>query len=1018
VTLESNASASGAVRVDRLNPIDPSRDRDQTPFKVVVEQSVDGLLVIDGDGVVMFANPAAKAILSRGDGELVGVNFGFPVSADASSELEVPRPDGTFGTVELRAADITWEGEDAYLLSLRDVTEVRAAERQLSERERHFRLIADAIDDVFWISTPGVSESVYVSPAYERIWGRSRSDFESNPRAFANAIHPDDKAEFLSCVDEFHRQGRAYTAEYRIVRPDGEVRWIHERGYPAGNDEGLGPLMAGVCRDVTARKLVEEEARQERDFAENLIETAQAIVLVLDMDGHIVRYNRYMEQISGYRIEEVRGRSWFETFIPEREQQCVRSLFDTARAGTATKGNINAIRTRDGGERLVEWYDSLLTGSDGGTIGLLAIGQDVTEKLEAQRDRDEMNRRLQLALGAASVGLWDYYPQETTIVFSAEWKRQLGFEPDELADEVIEWADRLHPDDADRVIEYLQDYVARGEAGEYSIEFRLRHRDGSYRWMLANGRAIEFDGGKVTRMLGCHVDITARRRAEERIRFLREIVEQTPDGIVCTDTDFKINYMNKAAEDLFGWSFEEIEGKTADLFNADPRAEEIQRSIYETIVGGKVFDGEALNRRKDGSTFVCQFRVTPILDEKGEAIAYLGAQRDVTDLKHLHEQLNRSRRMEAVGQLAGGIAHDFNNLLTVIKIHTEFALGDLHEKDPLREDIETVKEAGERASKLTRQLLAFSRKQMMTPEVIDLNDIVLGLEPMLRRIIGEDIELKTELRREIGRVHADPGKIEQVLMNLCVNARDAMQSGGTLVIGTDDVEVGDGLATQLPDLGPGTYVLLSISDTGTGMTAEVKERAFEPFYTTKEKSRGTGLGLATVYGIVKQSGGDIEILSEPGQGATLKIYLPRVDAPKTVQTRPSDVTDLTGAEKVLVVEDDDTVRELTRRVLRSAGYEVLTAANAGEALLEYERHAGDIQLVISDVIMPKMSGRELVDRLEKISSGLNVLFMSGYTDEAIARHGILEDGTQFISKPFSSRDLLIAVRRAIDEGGH
>ena len=379
------------------------------------------------------------------------------------------------------------------------------------------------------------------------------------------------------------------------------------------------------------------------------------------------------------------------------------------------------------------------------------------------------------------------------------------------------------------------------------------------------------------------------------------------------------------------------------------------------------------------------------------------------------EQLNKVQRLEAVGRLAGGVAHDFNNLLSVIITYAGFALEDLRRTDPMRADLEEVQRAGQRAAELTRQLLAFSRKQVLEPEVLDLNEVVGGIEAMLRRLLGEDIDIVVHTADGLGRVEADPGQIEQVIMNLAVNARDAMPSGGKLTIETANVELDQDYANGRVGVKPGRYVQLVVSDTGCGMDDQTLARVFEPFFTTKGQDRGTGLGLATVYGIVKQSGGNIWVYSEPDRGTSFKVYLPRVDAPATAAKRPTAPQVAAGDETVLVVEDEVAVRRAAERILSRAGYQVLAAANGGEALLLCERHDGTIDLLLTDVVMPQMSGRELAERLAEIRPGLRTLYMSGYTDNAIVHHGVLDPGTRFISKPFSVADLTRKVREVLDE---
>src|SRR5713226_2276376 len=388
--------------------------------------------------------------------------------------------------------------------------------------------------------------------------------------------------------------------------------------------------------------------------------------------------------------------------------------------------------------------------------------------------------------------------------------------------------------------------------------------------------------------------------------------------------------------------------------------------------------------------------------------------RDVTEQRRLQEQLLQSQKMEAVGRLAGGVAHDFNNLLTVIISYTDLLLEDLGRDDPKREDVAAVRKAAEGAAALTHQLLAFSRKQVLQPKVLDVNATVATTEKLLRRLIGEDIQLVAKLASGLGRVKADPGQIEQVIMNLAVNARDAMPAGGQLTIETANVEMDQAYVRGHPLAQPGRYVMLAVSDTGIGMDEETKAHIFEPFFTTKEMGKGTGLGLATVYGIVKQSGGFIWLYSEPGQGTSFKIYMPRVDESAERATPAAAETLPRGTETVLVVEDAPAVRAVTRQVLERQGYTVLEAPNGEAALVLATKHHGPIHLLLTDVVMPGVNGRQVAEQLARPRPDMMVLFTSGYTDDSVVRHGILESGIAYLQKPFTPDSLARKVREVLD----
>jgi len=513
-----------------------------------------------------------------------------------------------------------------------------------------------------------------------------------------------------------------------------------------------------------------------------------------------------------------------------------------------------------------------------------------------------------------------------------------------------------------------------------------------------------------------------RKQAEESLKEseerFREMSTSAQDAIIMMDHDGNISYWNNAAEKIFGYTAQEAIGKALHGFLAPNKFQkQFNKGFHDFIqtgqgeIVGKTVEMSAL--RKEGTEFPIGLSISSV-KIKGEWNA-VGILRDITGRKNIEAQLRHSQKMEAVGRLAGGIAHDFNNLLTAITGYAELISMSLDPYDPLVNSVEEIKKAGKRASSLTSQLLAFSSNQALQPEVINLNDSVENTTKILQRLIGADIDLITVLKPDLWRTKAEPGQVEQVIMNLAINARDAMPLGGKLTIETTNMEMDESFMDRPADVEPGPFVMLAMSDTGQGMDEETRNLIFEPFFTTKDRDKGTGLGLASVYGIVRQCGGHISVYSEPDRGTTFKLYLPQVKEdidPTRPNTAPLEK--LKGAETILLVEDDEAVRTVVREVLQKTGYNVLETASAGEALLVSEQHPGLIHLMVSDVVMPRMNGPDLAERLESWHPEMKVLYMSGYTGNVIINNGMLSAEKAFIQKPFSTESLLFKVREVLD----
>jgi PAS domain S-box-containing protein len=571
----------------------------------------------------------------------------------------------------------------------------------------------------------------------------------------------------------------------------------------------------------------------------------------------------------------------------------------------------------------------------------------------------------------------------------------------------------LYVSDEDRA-NFLEKLVAKGRLTNFDMT--LRRKDGSPVLVVANVTLTTqaASGGLIIE--GTFVDITERKRAEaEHVRLVTAI-EQSAEAVMITNTAGDIEYVNPAFSHITQYSREEVLGQNPRILKSGNQDRELYQKLWATILQGKNWQGEIINRRKDGSLYTEQMSIAPVRGERGTLTHFIATKQDVTARKQLEQQFVQAQKMEAVGRLAGGVAHDFNNLLTIINGYAHLLMERSSSEDPRRSLSEEILIAGERAATLTRQLLAFSHRQVMEARVLDLNCVLADTEKMLRRLVREDVEMVVTLKPGLGLVKVDPGQIEQVIMNLAINASDAMPQGGKLLIETSNVEVENDKARSRPNMAPGQYLMVAVSDMGCGMDPETQAHIFEPFFTTKEKGKGTGLGLAMVHGIVEQSGGFIWVYSEPGQGSTFKLYFPCIEG-SVPTAEPAKVPPTERAEDneiVLVVEDEIGVRMLVCETLKSKGYQVLEAAGALQALAMAKQHTKPIHLLLTDVVMPEVGGKQLANRLSILHPETKVLYMSGYTDDAIVRHGILTGSMAFLQKPFTPNALMQKIREVLE----
>jgi|GEM_PF-567850 len=766
------------------------------------------------------------------------------------------------------------------------------------------------------------------------------------------------------------------------------------------------------------REKIEEKLRESEQLFRNIFEKHSAVKFLLDPEtGDIVDANAAAASFYGWPREKLRSMNIREinTLAPDEIKKRLKQAAD---------GNLLSFEFRhrraDGSARDVEVFSGSIVSE--GRVLIHSIVHDITERKEAERKLRESEDRYRMLFEQArdSILLLELPPEGEPIILEANAAALLmhGYTREELVGKPISFLD--NDPSASSALELVGRIKA---AGSLAFEAQHRRKDGSVVDLEVSVK--EMAGGGKHLLLDISRDITGRKRAEEALRAseaeLRTMAEAMPQIVWIARPDGWNTFINRKWMDYTGLTLEESLGHGWDKpFHPDDQLR--AREAWQKARSEKgIYSIESRLRRADGVYRWWLIRGVPLTDAEGKILRWYGTCTDIQDLKmeekareEMHSQLLQSQKMEAVGMLAGGVAHDFNNILTAIKAYGGFIYKNLRPEDPMRSDAEEILTASDRAAALTRQLLAFSRRQVLSPQAVDLNKIVGGMTKMLKRLLHEDIALVPKLAEAACSVMADPGQIEQVIMNLVVNARDAMPKGGTLNLQTDIVDGPEMLAAH-PGMPRGPLVRLRVRDNGSGMSAEVKSHVFEPFYTTKGHGRGTGLGLSTVFWIIKQSRGEISVETEEGKGTEFSVYLPLLTeaAPEIAVSKPSPSA-VKNTETVLLVEDEETLRRLCERLLKEGGYAVISASSGKNALEAMERHGKPADLLLSDVVMPGMSGRDLARELERRKLIRRTLYMSGYTDETIVKHGVLEPGIAFIYKPFSPEGLAAKLREVLD----
>ena len=898
-----------------------------------------------------------------------------------------------------------------------DVTERKRVEDALRDSERKYRMLTENMKDVVWIVDADTLRFLYVSPSAETLCGYGVDEILAG--TLADRVRPDQAVPLRNLLrqraEEFRRgeidDRTFFTFEMQQLRRQGEP-FVAEAVARFWRDEATDRLeLHGVTRDVTERKRAEEDYRT---LFQNMLEGFALHEIVADERGEPRDYrflavNPAFERMTGLKAADLLGKTARET-LPDLEAKWFEIYGNVVRTGLPA---------------FFEDYSTPLGRNFEVTAFRAAPGQfacifsDVTErKLALDELRESRRRYVSLLANLPGMAYRCRNDRNWTMEFISQGCQDLtGYAPEDLiGNRKVSYNDLILP--AYRELIWTAWQGVLRTHGRFEMEYEIAARAGETRWVWEQGEGVYDAQGQVVALEGFIADVTARKRAESERERLTRAIEQSGETILITDADSKILYVNPAFTRVTGYAREEVLGRTPRVFQSGQHDREFYRAMWQVLKAGQTWEGQLVNKRKDGSLYTEQAAISPVRDAAGRIVNFVAVKRDVTrelrdeeEKAALQSQLAHAQKLESLGRLAGGVAHDFNNVLQAILGYVEIAIEQVPPDQPLHADLKEIQKAAARSTSLTRQLQAFARKQAAAPQVLDLNEAVAGMFGMLRRLIGENVQLVWKPGRDVGHVKIDPSQLDQAVANLCINARDAIGPAGciTLETGTESVAAGPA-AGELP---PGRYAVLAVRDNGSGMKPEIVAHIFEPFFTTKPVGKGTGLGLSTVYGTAKQNGGDVRVESQPGKGSTFKIFLPRQDlaedaAPATVPP-PADPA-ARPHETILLVEDEEVILRTTKRILESLGYHVLATHSPQDALRIAGAAGQRIDLLITDVIMAGMNGPELVRHLRAARPQLRCLFMSGYTAHLLAEQGFQDGTAHFIQKPFNRHALATKVR--------
>ena len=931
-------------------------------------------------------------------------------TADYSCEFRMKHKDGRWIWILDRGRIMTRD-EAGKALSMfgmhTDITDIKQAQQALEQSEQRYRgVVEDQAELISRFRFDGTLTWVnefaaqYAGQSLEELVGRSFLEF----------LSPEEQKKVREDLRKITVENPVVETTQSVVLPSGETRWLQWRSRGIFDEQGAVVEFQGVGRDITEQKQAEEALRESEKRLQLAMESATEGVWEWDFSTGLVTFDAVALRMIGYEADfSPRSAEWWFEQLHADDRSAVEKAFTAFVSGETPKYGIEFRLAKKGGDYV--WVAStariLRLDEEGKPLLVVGIHRDITERKQAEEALRKSESLFQAMLTAIP-DMISIHDTESNVVYS-NWngfaaipseRRILG----EKCYRLYRGLDKICPDcRTKQVIRTRKSFTEEVELPEGG-------------WFELNVVPILDADGNCELTVEWVRDITERKFAEAEHERLNKAIEQSNEVIVITDVEGRIQYVNPAFKTISGYDPDEVKGCNPRILKSGKQSRAFYCELWKIISSGKTWKGKIVNKRKDGSLYTEEATISPVFNADGEIVNYVAVKRDVSEQLRLEAQLLQSQKMESVGRLAGGVAHDFNNMLSVIIGHADMMLDEMEPDQQFYNDLMEIKKAGVRSADLTRQLLAFARRQTVTPKVIDLDKTVSGMLNMLKRLIGEHIEMSWVPGWEVWPVKIDPSQVDQILVNLCVNARDAITGVGRVTIETGNTVLDEEYCRAHAGFVPGEYVKLSVSDNGIGMDSETVSHLFEPFYSTKELGKGTGLGLSTVYGAVKQNNGFINVYSEPEKGTTFIIYLPRHKAKATSPSGKSqDKPVERGHETVLLVEDETVILRMATMMLERQGYSVLGAPTPGEALRLAKEHAVDIDLLITDIVMPEMNGRDLAKNILSLYPDIKCLFMSAYTENVIAQQGLLDGNVNFLHKPFSKDELCAKVRDVLDQ---